>query len=153
MMSETASLSTETTLILKRTVEAPRSKVFEAWTNPDLLKQWFLASDEYVSPFAEVDLRIGGKYRMAMRHIEKGIEHVATGIYKEILPPSRLVFTWSWEGEQADGDTIVTIEFRDMGTSTEIVLKHEYFRTKESRDQHEMGWNGCFRKLQTLFHE
>jgi len=150
---ENAPLSTETTLILKRTVAAPRLKVFEAWTNPVLLKQWFLASDEYVSPFAEVDLRIGGKYRMAMKHVAKGIEHVATGIFKEIQPPSRLVFTWSWEGEQSNGDTLVTIELRDLGTSTEVVLKHEYFGTKEIRDQHEMGWIGCFEKLSALLHE
>lgn len=150
MSSETASLSTETTLILKRTIAASRVRVFEAWTDPEVLKQWFLASDAYVSPFADVDLRIGGKYRMVMKHVAKGTEHVATGIYKEIQPPSRLVFTWSWEGEQLNGETIVTIELRDLGASTEVMLKHEYFRTKEIRDQHEMGWIGCLEKLGTL---
>ena len=146
----TMPISAETTLILKRTIAAPRVKVFDAWTNPALLTQWFFPTDEHVSPLVEVDLRVGGKYRMVMKHVSKGIVHVATGFYREIHPPSRLVFSWSWEGEQPPAETLVTVELHDLGASTEVVLKHESFQTKESRDQHEMGWTGKLGHLITL---
>jgi len=143
--------TTETTLIMKRTFAATRTKVFEAWTNPEMLKQWFTASNEYLSPLAEVDLRVGGRFRMAMKHIEKGNMHIATGIYREIKPPEKLVFTWEWEGEEENGQTLVTIEFRAIDTSTEMIFKQEFFPNKKTRDDHEKGWTGCFGNLAKLF--
>ncbi len=150
-MTTTAAIpATETTLYMKRTFTAARAKVFEAWTKPDLLMQWFVATDEYVSPLAEVDLRVGGRFRMAMKGIAKGDMHVAKGIYREIKPPERLVFTWEWEGEPENGETVVTIELRDLNGSTEMIFKQEFFPDKKRRDDHEGGWKGCFEKLGRL---
>ena len=68
------------------------------------------------------------------------------GEYSEVTPPERLVFTWSWEGDDtADSpETLVTIEFRDLGDMTEVVLTHERFLSVESRDQHQHGWTSTF---------
>lgn len=139
--------TTETTLYMKKTFSAARREVFDAWTKPHLLRKWFAASEEYEGFLAEVDLRIGGKFRMGMKHTNKGGEHIATGIYKEIRPPEKLVFSWTWEGEPQNGETIVTIEFREKDEQTEMIYVQEFFPAKNIRDEHEAGWKGCFEKL------
>ena len=139
--------TTETTLYLRRIVPAPRERVFKAWTAPAELKKWFRVDVDYETLVAEVDLRVGGKYRLGMKPKTKDVTHVATGIYREIRPPEKLVFTWSWEGEAERIDTLVTVEFRDMGKSTEIILKHEFFPDEPTRDQHTEGWTGCINML------
>lgn len=136
--------TTETTLIIRRTFPAPREKVFQAWTKPEQLKKWFAASEDYVPAVAEVDLRVGGTFRLGMRNVKNDAQHVATGIYREIRPPEKLVFTWSWEGEPESGETLVTIEFHDVGESTEIIFVQEFFPDVKRRDEHAWGWNGCF---------
>ena len=147
MTTTTALPTTETTLYLKRTFNASREQVFNAWTKPDILKQWFAAGDDFAGSVAETDLRVGGKFRMGMKHLASCKEHVGTGIYKEIKFRERLVFTWSWEGEPENGESQVTIELRDLKGQTEMQLKHEFFPTKKHRDDHEAGWNACFQKL------
>ena len=98
MTTRIAPSTPETILILKHVFSAPRQKVFDAWTQPALLKQWFAPSDEFDNPVVDVDLRVGGKYRIIMRHVPKNVQHAAIGEYREIRPPERLVFTWAWEG-------------------------------------------------------
>ena len=146
--TKTATPGIDTTLILKRTFAAPKEKVFNAWTTPEMLKQWFAASDDYVSSLAEVDLRVGGKYRVAMKHLESGNTHTAIGTYREVKPSDRLVFTWAWEGDEAEGETLVTVNLRETEGGTEMTFKHKLFVSKESRDKHEQGWIGCFDKMQ-----
>lgn len=135
----------ETTLKIRRTFAAPREKVFRAWTEPEELKKWFGPSDEYSTPIAEVDLRVGGRYRIGMRS-PGGDLHVAIGTYREVRSPEKLVYTWSWEGGQM-GETLVTVEFHALGGSTEAVLTHEFFPSMEEREKHESGWNGCLSRL------
>ncbi len=143
-MAETIPTS-ETTLQLKRIFPAPREKVFRAWTDPKELKKWFAPTDEYTVPFAEVDLRVGGNYRIAMQAPDGNL-HIAIGTYREILPPEKLVFTWSWEGADMQ-ETLVIIEFRKQGNSTEVVLTHKLFPNVEARDKHSQGWTGCLDRL------
>ena len=147
MTTKTSTPSTDTTLVMKRTFAAPRAKVFEAWTAPAMLGRWFAASDAYQPVVAEVDLRVGGKYRMGMKHQEKGTVHTATGVYREIVQDERLVFTWEWEGDGPEGESLITVSLTETAGKTEMIFKHEFFPTKESRDEHEKGWTGCFSKL------
>ena len=144
-------MAEETTLYLKRTFAAPRKKVFEAWTKPEVISQWFAATAEHVPTTAEVDLRVGGKYRIGMKHVPKGIQHTAIGEYKEIIPNERLVFTWAWEERPDEPESLVTIEFRDAGNSTEMNFTHSRFVSKQRRDEHEGGWNGCFARMEKIF--
>lgn len=135
------------TLRLKRTFAASRERVFNAWTDPSELQQWFHSGDGWITPVSEVDFTVGGKYRLGMQDPKQSTIYVATGIYKEIDAPAKIVYTWSWEGSD-DHETLVTVHFRERGESTEVELIHERFRTNEERDQHEQGWNGCLAQCQ-----
>lgn len=135
----------DTTLQIKRIFKAPRDKVFKAWTDPGVLKQWFAPTDEFSVPVADVDLRVGGKYRIVMRAPD-GAQHIAVGAYREIDAPRKLVFTWSWE-QKSMPDTLVTIEFNEHAGTTEMVFTHELFPSAEERDHHNQGWNGCLNRL------
>jgi uncharacterized protein YndB with AHSA1/START domain len=96
---------------------------------------------------AEVDLRVGGPYRMHMRE-PTGKEHRVFGTYREIVRPRRLVYTWSWETDPEVVDSVVTVEFHDRRGSTEVVLRHEGLPSKDKRDHHEVGWASCLQKLE-----
>jgi uncharacterized protein YndB with AHSA1/START domain len=136
---------TELTLILKRTIAAPREQVFDAWTIPDLMRQWFCPDDTFSVSIAEVDLTVGGAFRIGMKHPNDEVA-VAKGVYREIKRPEKLVFTWTWEHDPID--TLITVTLNDLGNATELVLKHEYLPTIEKRDDHAKGWNGCLAQLE-----
>jgi uncharacterized protein YndB with AHSA1/START domain len=111
----------------------------------------------------EQDIRTGGRYRMEVRDTTKGETYTGYGVYSEVTPPEKIVFTWVWTKKTARGtvvslhpgspETLVTVEFLARGNSTEIVLTHTTFSTTQDRDEHNRGWNGCFdilaRVLQT----
>ncbi len=135
------------TLQLKRTFQARRTQVFRAWTEPAALKRWWLPGPGYSVLDAQVDLRAGGLYRVAMRRPSGEVFHLS-GTYREVRAPERLVYTWRWERPEMDiGETLVTVEFRDLGTSTEVVITHDLFPTEAARDQHEGGWRTCLEHL------
>jgi len=140
---------TEITLNLRRIFKAPRKKVFRAWTDPEELKKWW-GPEGYATPSAEVDLRVGGKYRLGMSKLPDGEIFYLSGIYREVRPPERLVYTWRWEAQPEHGETLVTVEFCEVGDSTEVVLTHERFPTEKARDDHNWGWSGCLDRLANL---
>jgi uncharacterized protein YndB with AHSA1/START domain len=120
--------------------------VFRAWTDPVALARWFHVSDEYSTLVPELDLRVGGKYRVEMHH-KGGNVHKLFGTYREIKPPEKVAFTWSWENDPNRGESLVTVEFLDLGASTEIKLTHELLPNAEERGKHEHGWTGCLEQL------
>ena len=142
------STSDTPTLRLERTFAAPRERVFRAWTDPAELARWFAPTDEHTTKVIALEARVGGTYRVEM-HAPSGNVHTVTGTFREVRPPERLVFTWTWEGKDM-GETLVTLEFRDRGGSTDLVLTHELFPTQEARDEHSRGWDGCLRRLAKL---
>lgn len=144
-MSPPAAPPSETSLTVRRTVSASRERVFRAWTDPRALRQWCCPVGFTVAA-AEVDLRPGGRYRIAMQPPDAAEPNVAYGTYREVQPPERLVFTWQWEGGEM-GETLVTVEFRDLGGETEVVLVHERFPAADLRDLHAEGWNACLEHL------
>jgi uncharacterized protein YndB with AHSA1/START domain len=129
--------SPDTSLTVRRTYPAARERVFRAWTDPAALRLWSCPAGFTVAE-ARVDLRVGGAYRLAMQPAE-GEPSIAYGTYREVSPPERLVYTWKWEGGEM-GETVVTVEFRDLGGETEVVLVHELFPSAEVRDHHNEGW-------------
>ncbi len=135
-------------LRLERTFAAPRERVFRAWTDAAELARWFAPTDGHTTKVIELEVRVGGRYRVEM-HPPSGNVHTVTGTFREIRPPDRLVFTWAWEGKDM-GETLVTLELQDRGGSTELVLTHELFPTQELRDQHNQGWDGCLSRLVKL---
>lgn len=136
------------TLQLRRAIRATPARVFQAWTTPAEMKKWKAPGDLSVA-VAEVDLRVGGRYRVHMRAPD-GSEHRVGGTYRVVDPPRKLVYTWLWDTNPKMGETVVTVEFRDVGGSTEVVLTHEFFPTEADRKDHEMGWTGSFDRLDEL---
>ena len=139
-----AVLSAVTTLQVTRVFAASRERVFRAWTEPRALKKWFRVAEGYTTPIAEVDLRVGGGYRLGMQPPGSDTPLIVRGVYCEIRPPERLVFTWGWEGSpEAVPETLVTVEFFERADQTEVVLTHERLADAAARDQHASGWEGC----------
>src|SRR5271165_4765717 len=120
-------------LQMKRIFQAPRERVFRAWTDPVELARWFGPSADYHALVPEFELRIGGKYSLEIHH-KGGNVHRVSGTYREIRPPEKLAFTWRWENDPTASESIVTVEFRDLGVSTEILLTHEQLPNAEQRE-------------------
>ena len=142
-----------TVLQTRRTFPARLEVVFRAWTEPAALRQWFAVAEGYTTPVAEVDLRVGGRYRLGMQAPDSDRLMVATGAYREVSPPEKLVFTWRWESAPRDEpDTLVTVEFRQRDDATEVVLTHSLFPGAAERDMHLEGWQGCLNSLESVIH-
>jgi glutathione S-transferase len=141
--------TTENSLRLTRLIQAEPAKVFEAWTDPEQLNLW--SAPEPMAVEADVDLRIGGRYRILMKGSDGGV-FTAVGEYREIDPPNRLSYTWKWEEEGNDYyDTLVTLEFHDRDGATEVVLVHELFPDAEIAGKHTEGWTSCLNRLEGVF--
>jgi uncharacterized protein YndB with AHSA1/START domain len=139
-----------TKLVLRRTYHVPRERLFEAWTTPNILTQ-FLGPGEVKCAEVNVDLRVGGAYRIVML-MPDGERMVATGRYREIDRPSRVACTWKWEEDNPaeEKETLLTLEFLDLGAETELVLTHEALRDADSRDRHTQGWTQILDQLETI---
>lgn len=139
------------TLEVKRLIKAPRERVFAAWTTPDAIHKWFGPETCRVLS-AQVDLRVGGEYRIRA-HSEPQGEVEVGGVFREVKRPSRLAYTWVWTDAPMNeiGETLVTVECVDANGFTEVRLRHEGFPSAEPRDKHNHGWNGCLDKLEKMF--
>ena len=133
-------------LALVRQFKAPPEKVWCALTQPDALKKWMGPSDEFSVPRVEADVRVGGRYRIVMKAPD-GEEHDVSGIYKEVAPHRKLVFTWAWKSTP-EHESLVTIDLRQQDSGTEMTLTHEQFADVEARDKHQHGWTGCLARLE-----
>ena len=136
-------------LEIKRSFAAPRERVFSAWCEPEQIRQWFGPEGCHVSNLS-IDLKVGGKYRLVISSPEG--DFAVAGVYREITPPSKIVYTWQWENDPdyVERETLVTVDFADLGGSTEISLTHENLPSVESAGRHEHGWTGTFEKLSNL---
>jgi uncharacterized protein YndB with AHSA1/START domain/predicted enzyme related to lactoylglutathione lyase len=134
------------TLRVTRLIKAPRERVFAAWTTPDEIMKWFGPKTCRVLS-AKVDLRVGGEYYFRVDGKMGQLD--LRGVYREVKPPSRLVYTWNWKGhpEVEFGETLVTVDFVDRDGATEVQITHEGLPNAEQRDNHNHGWNGCLDKL------
>ena len=122
-----------TTLVLRRAFTASRQRVFRAWIEPEALEHWFRPKGMSVS-VSKLEARVGGSFRF---DLENGSSIVGT--YLQIVPPEKLVFTWSG-GATQDKETVVTLDFLDQGPVTEVVLTHERLSTPELRALFGSGW-------------
>ena len=139
----------DSTIRFDKTIAAPIDTVYAAWTNPERIARWFAPTDDFTTPMAEVDARVGGRYRIGMKHKDQDYTNIVSGQYCRLDPPDCMSFTWAWEAPRADEhETQVTLEFRPNGPATDLTLIHERFRDPEARKSHAEGWTGCLARLE-----
>jgi uncharacterized protein YndB with AHSA1/START domain len=136
-----------TELNVRRVIRAPREDVFAAWTEPELLRQWW-GPGPVTCPEAEVDLREGGAYRLANREPDGKIVWIS-GRFERVRAPEELVYTWR-VGEADGAPTLVRVKFLPHAEGTELILTHERFAVEAVRDMHLQGWGGCIDKLEMM---
>ena len=127
---------------IRRKMPASREVVYEAWIDPEGIREWMCPGD-VISAEAVLDVRVGGSYRIVMKGKER--DHVHTGIYQVVEPNAKLVFTWTQEGNEVT--TLVTVEFLAHGHESELVLTHERFTKPDLAKRYENGWGTIAQKL------
>jgi uncharacterized protein YndB with AHSA1/START domain len=135
-----AAESATITLVVRRTINATAERLFEAWTNPAHLKRWW-GPRPVICIDAEVDLRVGGGYRIANRFPDGRILWIF-GEFEVIAPPHKLVYTWRVD-PQSEFSERVTVRFEPRGSATEVIIEHERIPNATARDSHQQGWDGC----------
>jgi len=149
----------ETELVITRIFDAPRELVWKAWTEPERVKRWW-GPQGFTAPFCRIDLRVGGTCLYCMQSPE-GRDYWSTGVYREIVPPERIVCTDSFADEKGNvvpashygmsGDwplaLVVTVTFEEQGGRTTFTLRHAGFPSGEMRDLAKAGWDTSFDKL------
>jgi uncharacterized protein YndB with AHSA1/START domain len=139
-------MNAKTTLRMQRTYQAPAEAVFDAWTSEEVMRRWWHAAHDWETTEAQVDLRVGGGVRVVMRDPEKDVEYGGGGEYTVIEPPTRLAFTWAWDGD--DMRSLIEIEFEEIEGATAVSFTHSGLRDEESVRSHEDGWTRCFDNLE-----
>ena len=132
-------------LTIKRRLKAPPAKVYTAWTDPEKVKGW-MGTAEMRPSHVECDLRVGGRYRWVMI-APSGEEHDVRGVYREIVPNEKLVFTWAWKSTP-ERESLVTVLLKPDGDGTLLTLMHEQFFDEDARDRHNDGWSNCLDKME-----
>jgi uncharacterized protein YndB with AHSA1/START domain len=134
-------------LTLKRRLKAAPGKVFAAWTDPEKIVRWFGPRETVAgSVQAQVDVRPGGRYRMSFT-TDDGERHRVGGVFREVVPDSRLVFTWAWQSTP-ERESLVTVTIAADGDGSLLTLHHEQFFDQKARDGHERGWTGTLDRLE-----
>jgi uncharacterized protein YndB with AHSA1/START domain len=139
----------QTSLSIRRIIRAPHPRVFDAWTSPDQLMQWWGPRDVQCTA-AQVDLRVGGEYRIANLHSDGRVTWIS-GVFEIVLPPTELVYSWNIE-EAGLPTSRVCVEFRPHADGTELILRHDRL-VATVRDMHSQGWNECLDGLEAMLDE
>ena len=155
MTSNSAATTQEGVIVVERVFDAPRELVWQAWTDPEHFKQWW-GPKGFTSPSVEIDLQVGGKYFLSMTSPDGENTYYNTGVYREITPQERLVFTQSGADAQGNAvamgegmpmETEVTVTFEDLGGKTRLTLKQAGFPSNEMSEMAGEGWRQSFEKL------
>lgn len=163
MSAQTQGATTsEQELVITRVFDAPRERLWKAWTEPEHFMRWW-GPKGYTTPFCTIDLRVGGVYLNCMRSPD-GKDYWSTGVYREIVPFERLVCTDSFADEQGNvvpashygmmGDMplemLVTVTFEEHDGKTTLTLRHAGIPAGEDRDGAQQGWSESFDKLASM---
>jgi uncharacterized protein YndB with AHSA1/START domain len=133
------------TLQIERTFQAPAQAVFDAWTSAEVIRRWWQAERNWETTEAHVDLRVGGVVHVVMRDPEKDVEHGGGGRYTEIDPPTRLAFTWLWDGDTRR--TLIEIDFEESDGATTVRFTHSGLWDEEAVRSHRYGWSNVIDSL------
>lgn len=136
-------------LTLSRRIRARPEKVYAAWTQAEQMIQWF--GPATVKPGtlrAETDVRVGGRYRICFEN-DTGEYFEVGGVYREVVPNERLVFSWAWHSTP-ERESVVTVQLKPEEGGTLLVFNHAQFFDETARDNHQRGWNELLAKLERL---
>jgi uncharacterized protein YndB with AHSA1/START domain len=128
---------------VRRRMPAPREVVYQAWIDPEGLRQWMCPGD-VISAEATLEVRVGGSFHLRMKSPDRIHQH--TGTYQVVDPPAKLSFTW-YSPENPDDVTLVTVDFIARGDESELVITHERFTQSDLAQRYEMGWGTIQRKF------
>jgi uncharacterized protein YndB with AHSA1/START domain len=129
------------TLVVRRIIQATAERLFKAWTEPEQLKKWW-GPQSVICVDAEVDLRVGGRYRIANQFPDGKVLWIS-GEFQLIEPPHKLVYSWRIGPDSLPAEVVtVTFEPRPAG-ATEVIVVHERIPNETARNRHEQGWFGC----------
>lgn len=134
-------------LNLARRYPVAPEKVWRAWTDAEAVKKWWGPGRGEPVALAELDVRVGGRFRIVFGGAD-GRAHECAGIYREVVPNRKLVFTWSWPRTTPERESVVTITFRAVDGGTELDFRHEQLFDEKVRDDHKRGWTGSLDKLE-----
>lgn len=134
-------------LTIERTFAAPARVVFEAWTDPEVMRRWWHPEPHWSTSSAESDLRVGGSVRVVMHDPDEGVDHGGGGEYTVIDPFERLAFTWRWDHES--WSSLVELRFTERDGHTDVVLTHSGLPNADETAGHEEGWSAALDNLAT----
>jgi uncharacterized protein YndB with AHSA1/START domain len=132
---------------IERRFDAPAEAVFDAWTSPEVMRRWYRAAPDWETPVAEVDLRVGGRWRVVMRRPD-GSEAELSGEYTEIDRPRRLAMTCTFNDDPSETEQLVEVTFSESGESTTVVLVNSRIPDDERRESQDRGWGLCLDNLE-----
>ena len=135
----TTDTTSDTTIVMERTIDAPIARVFAAWTDPALMSRWYCPNPN-LQITVERDLRVGGDYTVSMG------PHDVLGRYTAIEEPTLLEFTWSWAGVH-QASSLVRVELSEVAGGTRLVLTHSDLADPDDVRSHAEGWVGCLQRL------
>jgi uncharacterized protein YndB with AHSA1/START domain len=158
-MDAKKAIASESAVVIERMFDAPRERVWEAWSEPDKIMRWW-GPEHFSSPTCKIDFRVGGRYLFCMRSPE-GQDFWSAGVFTEIQKPERIRYTDSFanaEGEAVSAveygmspdfpmELLVTVTFADQAGKTKMTLRHEGIPSGTMTDLTREGWNGSFDKL------
>ncbi len=142
-------MASKPSLALKRRFKASPAQLFQAWTQPEKMIRWWGVTGHPVAPVAEADLRVGGRFRVQF-HTPDGELHRVSGVYREIVPDRRRVFSWAGQSTP-ERESQVTIDLRPDSETTILTLTHEQFFDEKARDDHRRGWTQALDNLEKIF--
>ena len=137
-------------LSIRRSFGVAPEKVWRAWTDPKALSQWFGPARPASVTAVEIELCVGGRYRIAF-DTPDGDAHEVSGVYQEVVPHRRLVFTWAWKSTP-ERVSRVSIDLRPLAEGTELSFVHDRFFDDKARVDHERGWQPCLENLDDFLH-
>jgi uncharacterized protein YndB with AHSA1/START domain len=139
-------MSDDRTLRIERTYRAPIEAVFDAWTSEEVLRRWWHTERDWETTEAEVELRVGGTIRVVMRDPHKDVEYGGSGHYTEIERPTRLAFTWIWDGHTTR--TLIELDLEERDGVTTVRFTQSGLWDEEAVRDHDEGWRKFFDNLQ-----
>ena len=143
-------MASKPSLALRRRLKASAAQVFEAWTRPEKMTRWWGVSEHSRAPVAETDLRVGGRFRVQFWSPD-GEHHSVGGVYREIVPDRRLVFSWAWQSTPERQSQVTVDLVPDADGTTLLTLTHEQFFDEAARDGHRRGWTHALDNLERLY--